>query len=148
MVEDGAKGQYAEILRGWASVDQTDVLKRRIGVAYFKGGSLGMCLPKIAEVLFQEGKPWDIPRGQSLTGEWAPQPDDGHEVWAAGQDADGLGLITWGQPIYATNAWLDAYADEFYVCISPLLFDTDGLTPEHLDLEYLDNCMAKIKEAQ
>ena len=136
--------QYGDLLHGWAAVDHADVLKRRLGVAYFNGGSLGMALPKMADALFSEGRNWDVPAGQSLTGAW--KPADGHEVWVVGQDANGLWVITWGRVVYVTNAWLAAYADELYVAVSPLLFDTAGLSDAHVDLDYLENCMAKLRE--
>ena len=71
---------------------------------------------------------WSIPPGE-LTGDYAPGSAGGHCIIITDYDPHFVKVISWGQQYYATWAWIQAYIDEAYACISTQDFITHNQTP-------------------
>lgn len=75
---------------------------------------LGLALPKTA----QGQTIWDVV-GDGKTGDSAPGSWGGHAVNVIGYDKDGVTVITWGQTLKVTWAFLATYCDERWAIVSP-----------------------------
>jgi hypothetical protein len=72
----------------------------------------------------------------------------GHAVIAAGYDADGLNIISWGSKAYRmTWAFWSAYVDEAYLLADADWILATGKSPAGLSLTDLETQMSAIREA-
>jgi hypothetical protein len=117
----------------WVRVfpDRRDEVMQSINL--FGAWYIGLSLPDA----FQDLTSWEIPSGQSLTGAWEPNPNNGHMVMGSKYDDSGAPVITWGQPMFMSWDFAAAYADECYCILSPDQIRSDGTCPAGFDLPTL-----------
>lgn len=84
---------------------------------------------------------WDVRPGQAnIVG--------GHAVIAAGYDADGLNIISWGSKAYRmTWAFWSAYVDEAYLIADADWITATGKSPAGLALTDLETQMQALRQA-
>jgi hypothetical protein len=99
----------------------------------FEGSFMAFALPAAVE-----GKAtWDIPPGQSLTGEWEPWSWGGHMVEAPRYNDEGVSVVSWGEEYRVSWAFVAAYCDESYAILSDCMLKEDGKSPLGLDINAL-----------
>lgn len=99
-------------------------------VAWLWGGlNAGWALPIATQSM---GSTWDIPAGQSLTGDWAAGSWGGHcTLYGASYDANGnRKTASWGEWITVTQAFASAYLEELWVAVSPDWIEANGTSPD------------------
>jgi hypothetical protein len=95
---------------------------------------MGFSLPAAA----QELDVWDIPKTQPLEGDWQPGSWGGHMVIGVSYSEHGVSLVTWGQVILATWAFLAAYCDLPFAIISTDILGKEGKSAHGLDIKALE----------
>ena len=88
-----------------------------------------------------------LPRAVMELDEWTLTPDGspdrvpysegGHRVMCGRHDADGFWLVTWGQQIFASPAFLAAYTVGVDAVVSRRWIEATGLSPDGLDFDAL-----------
>jgi hypothetical protein len=111
------------------------------------GCFFGLNLPKVAEVLFNQGKNWDIPKGQALTGEWEPGSGGRHEIYCSAYGGGWFTADSWGVPVYLSDAFVSAYLEEAQGAFSRSMQRVTGVAPNNLDWKHLDACMNAMRAA-
>jgi hypothetical protein len=89
----------------------------RACIYFFSGIHLGFLLPLSASAQTSEGY-WDIPTVNDSHAK--PNSWGGHLVYAKRYDANNIYVLTWGEEIRVTNAFVKRYADEAWVAIDQL----------------------------
>ena len=71
-----------------------------------------MQLPDSAQQQFNVGgqSTWSVVNGSPI--------DGGHCIVGVGFNAEGVQIVTWGQVVTATWAWIAKYVDEAYAIVS------------------------------
>lgn len=107
----------------------------RQSIALFLNANFALNLPDV----FRDLNEWVIPPGQKLVGEWAPNPNNGHMVYAGKYDKDGAKIITWEQEVPMSDPFAAAYGDpdQSIVVLSPDIVRADGTTPVGVDMATL-----------
>lgn len=85
----------------------------RAAAAFFGGAYIGVALPLTAQGQSEWVLKIGAPSDQSTPGSWG-----GHAVCVIGYDANGVYVITWGQVMFVSWAFWDAYVDECYCLVS------------------------------
>lgn len=104
-------------IAGFQSLSPTDLTEIRESVAWLGGALVGLALPIAYETMVDPSQPFDIPTGQSLSGDWAYGSAGGHCVLISDYDPDGFTVITWGAPKRMTFRFWLAYGDEAYALL-------------------------------
>src|SRR5262249_51925011 len=114
--KNGVPNEGHRIL-AYAGVDVDRVAHVKAAIAFFGGVYIGVELPLTA----QSQEIWDVVPNAGEQG----QPDSwgGHAIPILGYDADYLYVVTWGAVLKMTYAFMAAYVDEVYACISPDFLD-------------------------
>lgn len=104
------------------------------GLAYI-GFNVPSYLPEAA------GSIWDV---QSNAASWSIV--GGHAVIAAGYDADGLTIISWGAKYRMTWAFWSEFVDEAYLLADADWIRSTGSTPAGVTLEELETLMSALRQ--
>lgn len=123
----------------FVSLNVQNVSELKAGIYYMGGVMLGVQLPSaIANALDPTmGGTWSVP-SSGATGDWAPNPNEGHAILLLSYNENGANLKTWGTTIFATWDWITTYADEGYCSVSSDFFGTNQETPEGFNLQQLE----------
>lgn len=123
---------------GFAALEPKNINHIKQSVYLFGGTYIGVQLPLSA----QGQASWSVV-GNGISGDSAPGSWGGHAVCVVGYDAGGLWVVTWGQLLYMTWAFWNAYCDEAYA-----VFSTDmlaaGRSPQGFDLAALQAYLAQV----
>lgn len=111
-------GGKLDKIDGFASISPTDLLEVKEGIAWEGCVIMGLSLPNAYQTMLDPSVPFDIPDGQSLSGDWAPNPNLGHCILGGDFDPVMLKTITWGAPKDMTPRFWMAYGVECYVALS------------------------------
>jgi len=93
----------------FATIDAKNHTHIQQAIQLFGGVYLGFQVQENAVQDFDARKPWTP----------GPLTNDGHAVFAAAYDGNGLTVLTWGNTQKATWAWWDECVDEAYAILSP-----------------------------
>jgi hypothetical protein len=120
---------------GWAKIDHTNIVHRKLACQLFGATYVGVNLPASAQSQFIEGKEchWEVVPGSPIEG--------GHAIIRTGYGAAGDNYVSWANwTVKASAAWSSTYVDEEYVVItSDFLNKSTKKSPGGLDLETLQN---------
>jgi hypothetical protein len=101
-------------IAAYGELEPGDRKQLRMGVYLLHGIHLGYWLPLSARKMTDEGV-WDY---QGQTGaEWQPGSWGGHLVYSKAFDEKGLEILTWGQKVKVTNAFIEKYCDEAWAVV-------------------------------
>jgi hypothetical protein len=98
---------------------------------------IGVALPDFAVQGDMLTVPWVVP-SDGPVGDAAPNPQNGHCIPAVAYDADGLTIITWGEPKTMSWGFYDAYADEAFAVLSQDFIRQSGTSLDGFDLAALE----------
>lgn len=125
-------------INSYVSVDWTKPAE--VAAAIFLFGSLyiGVNLPQSAEDAFNAGQPWTDTTDTNILG--------GHCVLLTGYDqkAGTVRLVTWGQEITASMAWLKAYCEEAYAALTGWWIEATGISPSGFNLLQLQADLSAV----
>lgn len=116
-------------LSAWASVNAKSTEEIQHAIAGFGSCYFGVSLPNHYIDAINQKVPWT-----SLA--YPANPQNGHCVLAAGYDKDFVYLLTWGQIQKASWQWIEKYADEADILLSPE-WQSSVITPGSIDLDSL-----------
>ena len=102
-------------LTAWAAIEVSNLERVKQANWLFGAVYAGVALPVACQNM---GDRWDLPEGQSLTGEWAPGSWGGHAVPIISYDNGVAAIVTWGKRVKVTWRFLAAYFDEAYAPLS------------------------------
>lgn len=117
-------------ITAFAAVDR-DPTHLKIATNLFGGLYVGAQLPLSAKR--QSG--WIVPAVPSADdrgGSWG-----GHAMELVAYDRSGVTFVTWGREQKASWAWVAAYVDEAFACISPEWIDENARAPSGFELDDL-----------
>lgn len=116
---------------GWAQIDHTNLVHRKIAVDLFGFTYVGVNLPSKAQDQFSAGQPWEVVPGDSIEG--------GHCILHPGYGSEGDDYVTWARWDQKASAeWSRTYIDEEYVIVSDLWINqATQKTPGGIDLPTL-----------
>ena len=123
---------------GWAQIDHTNLVHRKLACQLFGGTYVGVQLPASAQDQFPG--PWEVVDGSPIEG--------GHCIIRPGYGATGDDYVTWGNwCVKASAAWSAAYVDEEYIVVTESWINqSTQLTPGGLDLATLQADLALLKQ--
>lgn len=128
-------------LDGFAAIRPGNRGTLRDAIYLFGGAYIGLQLPISA----QEGE-WNRAPDAPLTGDHAPGSWGGHAVpFVPPYDEEWLTCITWGKLKKLSWAFVDAYMDEGFGCLSKDWLDNSGRAPPGFDWVTLSGDMQSIK---
>lgn len=116
-------------LSAWASLNPRDQVEMSQAIAWFGGCYYGVNLPGNVMSYFNAGRDWDN----------TSQPGNrnaGHCIVAVAYNAKGPIIITWGRKVQCSWAWIEKYATEADVLLSPDWI-SKVVTPGGLDISLL-----------
>lgn len=123
----------------FVSIDPTNRKEVEEAIYLFGNIYIGLALPLTA----QTGDVWQVPP-MGLNGDGSPGSWGGHCVPAMGFQGktvpghpEGLMVVTWGQLMPMTWAFLESYCDEAYAILSPDWIDNKGDTIGGLNVNQL-----------
>lgn len=122
----------------FAKVNHRDLAELRVAIAVFGAVLVGIEFPHVAMEQFDQGKTW------------TPVPDDGgidggHAIHVGEYDTTLFELTTWGRVQRMTTSFVQKYADEAWVVITPeWLAATGGVSPAGLDLYGLGEALRSL----
>jgi len=93
----------------FAKVDPKNHTHVQQAIQLFGGVYLGFQVQQNCVSDFNAHKPWTP----------GPLTNDGHAVYAASYDTNGVTVLTWGNTQQGTWAWWDECVDEAYAIIPP-----------------------------
>lgn len=121
---------------GWVSINAANLDLVRAGIALFGGVYAGIQLPTSA----QAQAVWDVVPGM-VPGSWG-----GHAVPYLAYNSGGFICITWAHPLVLTYNFHNACTDEVYACLSEDFLNSQGETPEGLNLDALRGDLIALKD--
>jgi hypothetical protein len=136
-------GIGAHTIAAFLQIDPTSFHEMTLGNYLFGGLDLGLQMPLSAQNL---GTSWDMPPGTEWQQDpnWVPGSWGGHCVYALSVDRKGdLKVISWGEVITVSAAFVTAYVDEAYVAVS-VDFMRAGKSPAGFDLAQLTSDLAAV----
>lgn len=100
----------------YARVDGITEADYKTGIYLFGACIVGLGLPLALQSMLAAKTTWDVPPGQSLTGDWEPWSWSGHALILVGFTPDGRYVaVSWNGIYYITKAFLDAYKEYAYI---------------------------------
>lgn len=129
-------GMCEKQIFGFASLNPRDHMMFESAIQIFGCVILGVQLPAAV----QGANEWRAPARHHVLRDWMWEPGSwgGHAVVVGKYNPLGLPPISWGAEVFMDWAFLDEYADEAYVVLSPeWINDTTLRTPTGLDKEGL-----------
>ena len=125
----------------WAQVNAKRPEQLRQCIYLFEFCFMSLALPAALQV----ATIWDIPAGQRLGDDWKPGSWGGHEVAGVDYDEQGVWVITWGQRLLATWAFLAAYCDLPIAVLSQDELNGSGVAPNGLHLDDLNAALRTVR---
>jgi len=120
-------------IAAFGAVNYRSLDEVKLGIEWFGGLYAGVILPMAA----QNQEVWDIAANDG--GVWGA-----HAVPLLAYGLSDLLSITWGEVKRLTWAWLSMYTEELWACISSDWLNSQGKTPEGLDIETLAGDLEKV----
>jgi hypothetical protein len=116
---------------GWARIDHTNLVHRRLAVDLFAAACTGVNFPASAMAQFSAGQPFELVKGSPIAA--------GHAMLHPGYGALGDDYVSWARwDQKAGAAWSFAYIDEEYIIITEDWFDqSTGKTAAGFDANAL-----------
>jgi hypothetical protein len=123
---------------GWAQIDYTNLVHRKLGADLFGATLVGVQLPASAQDQFGAGQSWEVVPGSPIEG--------GHAILRSGYGRLGDNYESWAKwDQKASAAWSTQCVDEEYVAITPAWIDhVTQKTPGGLDLAALQTVLKTI----
>ena len=121
----------------YVAVDPTNLLHVKQALWLFGGLYTGFDLPNFALPSDQGVPAWVLPAGQGLTGDYAPDPDNGHAIDAVDYDPNSITMITWGAKQPMNWPFFTAYCPELYAIISQDWIENNGNAPSGFNMAAL-----------
>jgi hypothetical protein len=111
----------------FASLNPRDLNQLKLSIEWFGGAYLGVDLPITAQDQTAE---WDVvsTSGDGAAGSWG-----GHAVCAVAYDQQTFTVVTWGQLMKVSNAFMQAYLEEAYAVVSQDWLVDSGISPPGLN---------------
>lgn len=101
---------------GWAQIDHTNLVHRKLGCDLFGATLVGVNFPSSAQNQFDSNVPWELDPASQIEG--------GHAILRPGYGSLGDDYVTWANWFQkASAAWSYAYVDEEYVVIDQIWLD-------------------------
>jgi hypothetical protein len=124
-------------IMGWAAIDHTNLIHRKLACQLFGGTYVGVNLPASAQTQFPN--PWEVVPNDTIEG--------GHCIIRPGYGAEGDDYVTWANwDQKASAAWSAAYVEEEFVLITEdWINQVTHLTPGGLNLEALQADLSLLK---
>lgn len=116
----------------FASVQPDSAQEFQEAIFLTGGLYLGLALPLATQ---QMGATWDVPRHIPFFRRrlWEPGSWGGHAVAGLAYDAQGVKIVTWGEIVNVTWAYLAAYCQEAFAIVSPDWLTDANKTPSGFD---------------
>ena len=130
-------GIAGQTIGAYMAVNPQNVLHVQQGIWLFGGLDLGFSLPDAVEPTEQGVPNWILPDGQTPTGAWAPDQNNGHCVCAIDCDTTGVTVVTWGQLMRLNWPFFLAYCDEAYALVANEWIANTGLAPSGFNMNAL-----------
>lgn len=124
------RGIAGHKIGAWANVDPSKQNQFRIAISMFECVFISLAMPNYIQGNLGT---WDVPGPDVSPDDSAPGSWGGHEVVGFGYDFTGVTIITWGQTVKVTWAFLAKYCDESQVAFSTDLVSGDGTIPTGFD---------------
>lgn len=105
-------GNRTYTIAAYGELEPQDEKQLRMAAYVFHGIHFGFWLPVAAQRM---GNVWDY-NGQTGP-EWKPGSWGGHLVFGKAYDQDSFEVITWGQKVRVTNAFIERYCDEAWAVV-------------------------------
>jgi hypothetical protein len=134
-------GIAADKIDAYVALEPNNDQQVRESTFLFGGCYLGLQMPLSA----QNQTIWSVP-SSGQTGKGAPGSWGGHAVPVVGYDNRYVAVITWGNVLYMTWEFYNAYCDEAYAIISIDWLNQTGKTAEGFDLQQLDADLTQINQ--
>lgn len=116
-------------IAAYGELDPNDTHQLRQAIYLLYGIHMGFWLPRAAARM---PKVWDY-KGETGP-EWEPGSWGGHAVFSKRYDTDGIHVLTWGEEILITDAFVKRYCDEAWAVVDQLdvwratrAFDVDAM---------------------
>lgn len=138
-----SRGLAGRRIGAFASVDVGTEELIKDAVWLLGGVYIGVALPSGAQDQMAQ-RTWSLPTTGRAGGRWTPGSWGGHAVNVTGFDAYGVRLVTWGQVFRMTWGFWRAYCDEAWAIVSPDMLDGSGLSPQGLDVQALNQDLARL----
>jgi hypothetical protein len=120
----------------FGELDPHDHDQLRAAIFLLHGVQFGLALPRAA----QNMSTWDVPANFSGP-EWAPGSWGGHAVFSKRYDETGIEILTWGEKVWMTWAFIDRYCDEAWAVVDD--FDHWTKRPE-INVEAIKKHLVEI----
>jgi len=120
----------------FGALDPKDGYELRAAAYLLTGIQFGLWLPITAYHQISKGQAWDV---TSTTGDGEPGSWGGHLVYTCHYDSGGWYVWTWGQKQYATDKFIQTYADEAYAVVQ-----TNETHSRYLDVDALQRYLTQI----
>lgn len=102
-------------IAAYGELDPHDGRQLRMASYALHGVHFGLWLPEATQNM---GSVWDY---QGQTGEaWKPGSWGGHLVYSKAFDHNGFEILTWGEKVHMTNAFVNRYCDEAWAVVDNL----------------------------
>lgn len=105
-------GNRTYSISAYGELEPHDQKQLRMACYVFHGVHFGFWLPSAAQHM---GKVWDY-NGQTGP-EWKPGSWGGHLVYGKAFDQESFEVITWGEKVKVTNAFIERYCDEAWAAV-------------------------------
>jgi len=109
----------------YLSLDPGNVDHILLAMWMFGAVGIGIEFPDSAMEQFHDGLPWDVVPGAQIEG--------GHYIPGVAYRNGDIEVVTWGEVVPMTMAFLSRYCDEAWVMVSQEVIDDTGRTPEGFD---------------
>lgn len=129
-------------LDGFAQAQAQNLPQLRQIVNTFGGADIGLALPKTVESAENQGDTWDVDLTAGADAERGSL--GGHSVAVEGYDQGGFFVISWGEKIYLTNAFMYAYNDEGWAPLASGVWAPKGVSPAGDTVPALDADLAAV----
>lgn len=104
-------------IAAYGEIDPKDRGQIRAAIYLLHGVQLGFWLPLTARDGTAQGV-WDVTDNAGREGQ--PGSWGGHAVFSKAYDEDSIEVLTWGQKVRVTNAFVEKYCDEIWVPVDDL----------------------------
>jgi hypothetical protein len=125
----------------FATLNPANLDELRLSIQWLGGVYLGVALPLTIQT---QTDTWDIvpDAPENLT---APGSLGGHAVCALAYDETSFTVVTWGQLVKVTSAFMQKYLDEAYAVVSQDWLANSGVSPSGLNWAGLQADMAALQ---
>lgn len=116
-------------VEAYGELDKNNPVELRRAIWLLGGIYTGFGLPAyLQDLVSRDIRKWDVQDADAEPYSWG-----GHAMYAKRYDHDGIYFLTWGEEVYATNAFIRRYMDEAWAVVDALdahsrYLDVDALT--------------------